>query len=156
MPRKKEIDLQISPESDEEIDENVTREHGCYLLRSCNYNRLYIGYTVNFPRRIRQHNGEIKGGAKRTSKWRPWTPICHIRGFKNNHQALRFEYRFQLMVRGKSKHPTIEDKTRFYLKKMCILLEKSDKGEAWPPLTIQWYQDFSIEGSGITNLAPIL
>jgi len=48
---------------------------GCYLLTSqatgaANY--TYIGFTVNPPRRIRQHNGEIKGGAHRTKRNRPW------------------------------------------------------------------------------------
>ena len=31
--------------------------------------------AVNFPRRLRQHNGEIAGGAKYTRKGGLWTPI---------------------------------------------------------------------------------
>ncbi len=36
-----------------------------YLLQCAN-NSLYCGITNDLPRRLRQHNGEIKGGAKYT------------------------------------------------------------------------------------------
>ncbi len=36
-----------------------------YLLR-CRDNHLYCGITNQLDRRIRQHNGELKGGAKYT------------------------------------------------------------------------------------------
>ena len=45
---------------------------GCYLLRSCDPQHArsaYVGFTVNPPRRIRQHNGELRnGGAWRTRR----------------------------------------------------------------------------------------
>lgn len=68
-------------------------EHMCYILKSSTSDRIYIGYTIDLHRRVRQHNGEIVGGAKKTRKGRPWYPIYSIKGFPDNHTALRFEYR---------------------------------------------------------------
>jgi len=69
-------------------------DHMCYILKS-ESKRFYVGYTVDFTRRLRQHNGEIVGGAKKTERGRPWEPICHIKGFYDKSSALRFEYRIQ-------------------------------------------------------------
>lgn len=74
---------------------------GCYLLVSKSTgprskNRTYVGFTVNPPRRIKQHNGELKyGGAKRTKRHRPWRMIAVIHGFANKTQGLQFEWAWQ-------------------------------------------------------------
>jgi structure-specific endonuclease subunit SLX1 len=65
----------------------------CYILKCGNY--TYNGCTNNFKRRIRQHNGEIKGGAKCTSRRGPWEPYCIITGFKDNIEALQAEWRIK-------------------------------------------------------------
>ena len=66
-----------------------------YLLKSEVSNRFYIGYTVNLRKRIRQHNGEISGGAKRTRKNRPWKIVMYISGFKYERTAMQYEYMIQ-------------------------------------------------------------
>lgn len=45
----------------------------CYIIASGS--RTYNGYTVNLVRRLRQHNGELAGGARATSGKGPWRYI---------------------------------------------------------------------------------
>ncbi len=70
----------------------------CYLLKSKNeryLNDTYIGFTDNPLHRIRQHNGEIKGGAKQTSRKRPWSLELVVSNFPNKILALMFEWSWQ-------------------------------------------------------------
>ena len=41
-----------------------------YLLENTDNKYTYLGVTVNIIRRIRQHNGELVGGAKYTSSYK--------------------------------------------------------------------------------------
>ncbi|KAJ0975629.1 hypothetical protein J5N97_017594 [Dioscorea zingiberensis] len=59
-----------------------------YLIVSSRSPRTYVGVTTNFARRLKQHNGELKGGAKASSAGRPWTLACIIRGFRNQSEGI--------------------------------------------------------------------
>ena len=58
-----------------------------------NGNATYAGVSPDPIRRLRQHNSEIKGGAKyTTSRGSGWQHICVISGFKDKIQAMQFEW----------------------------------------------------------------
>lgn len=46
----------------------------CYVIT--NGKRTYNGFTNNLLRRLRQHNGELIGGARATSGKGPWRYVC--------------------------------------------------------------------------------
>lgn len=77
----------------------------CYIIKSTNpehLNKTYNGSTNNLKRRLRQHNGEIKGGAKATQGKGPWEYYVIFDGFDTHNEALSCEWRI--------KHPTNERK----------------------------------------------
>jgi len=50
----------------------------CYIIRIADKNRTYVGYTIEPKRRIQQHNGILKGGAKATSISNSWQFLAII------------------------------------------------------------------------------
>ena len=54
--------------------------------------RAYIGATVDPRKRLRQHNGELVGGAARTRNRGPWHFHCVISGFRSWKEALQYEW----------------------------------------------------------------
>src|SRR5579862_1935946 len=127
------------------IIDRFPSDHSCYIIKSSVSNRYYIGYTVDFSRRIRQHNGEILGGAKKTQKGRPWYPICIIKGFYEASSALRFEWRLQ--------HARIRANCMDnVLKILNKVINSTDGVLQWPFLTILWYnQKSTIQHLSVKN-----
>lgn len=72
-----------------------------YLLWNSRLNRTYLGVTTDPKRRLRQHNKEIKGGAKSTSKGAPdWQMFCMIEGFGSQSEVMRWEKIIKLRCKG--------------------------------------------------------
>ena len=98
-----------------------------YVLASETSRRTYVGVTNNFTRRLRQHNGEIKGGAKATRAARPWKPILHVCGLDKK-TALRLEWRMHHCHKGRGLTGRIKT-----LYAALFMIEM-------PEFTIRWYQ----------------
>lgn len=63
----------------------------CYMIKSGT--KTYVGKTNDLRRRLRQHNGLIKGGAKATRGKGPWRIVWYVRGFLTERHVLQFEWR---------------------------------------------------------------
>jgi predicted GIY-YIG superfamily endonuclease len=63
----------------------------------------YVGCTTDPARRLRQHNGEIKGGGKYTSKHRPWVPRALYGPYKDQSTAMKAERALKRGKRGASR-----------------------------------------------------
>jgi predicted GIY-YIG superfamily endonuclease len=73
-----------------------------YLLLCCDES-TYVGATVDLDHRLRQHNNELKGGARATTskvkQGKTWKRICHIANFPDWRSALQFEWRWKQLSR---------------------------------------------------------
>lgn len=67
--------------------------HYCYVLYDKFSQRTYVGYTVDPIRRLRQHQGIIKGGARYTTNRGDWVFLAIVASpeFTQN-MALSFEW----------------------------------------------------------------
>lgn len=92
--------------------------------------RTYCGSTNNLTRRLRQHNGELVGGAVATKTDRPWTLAALVSGFGTGPDAksacLRFEWFCKVghcpkpLLAGLRTGP---DRRGFLLQRACTLLK---------------------------------
>jgi predicted GIY-YIG superfamily endonuclease len=68
-----------------------------YLLSS--RTRTYVGITTDLARRLAQHNGRERGGAKATRAARPWRVAARFGPFPSRGAALRLEHRLKTLRR---------------------------------------------------------
>jgi predicted GIY-YIG superfamily endonuclease len=87
----------------------------CYIITSNDSSKTYVGITNNLERRLRQHNGEIVGGAKYTKLGRPWRISALVTGFKDHQQVLQFEWALKYMTKNTKRYKITENKYRKYL-----------------------------------------
>ena len=85
----------------------MTNSFFVYLLL-CSDNSTYIGATVDLNHRLRQHNNELKGGARATTmkvkQGKTWQRACHIANFPDLRSALQFEWRWKQLSRKLPQH----------------------------------------------------
>jgi predicted GIY-YIG superfamily endonuclease len=70
-----------------------------YLLVTPDYSRTYIGATTDIDRRLLQHNGKKRGGARATRN-RQWELAACIHGFVGKREAYRWEKILKGRARG--------------------------------------------------------
>jgi len=75
----------------------------CYCLVS-ETGSTYVGFSTNVDHRLRQHNCEIKGGAKATHG-HTWRRILTLTGFPTQQAALQFEWKWKQMSRRERGSP---------------------------------------------------
>lgn len=77
----------------------------CYCLAREDSGSTYVGATIDMSNRIRQHNCEIKGGAKYTStavkNGHTWGLVCTVGRFPDMQTALQFEWMWKHIARKK-------------------------------------------------------
>ena len=84
------------------VQVEVDKKYYNYIIMSSN--RTYNGYTVDLRRRIRQHNEELKGGARATrSAPQPWQYLAVFvaKDWTTIQLAMRFEWAIRFPTRKK-------------------------------------------------------
>ena len=82
------------------------KQHFCYVLINATMRNTYVGYTVSPTKRIRQHNCEIKGGARYTKRHGPdWSFVLVLTSPTfDSHRGLSFEW--HMKAHGRKKNVT--------------------------------------------------
>jgi structure-specific endonuclease subunit SLX1 len=119
--------------------EEKQQKYYVYCLQSST-NETYVGATVDIDRRLRQHNCELVGGARRTgaivSAGGSWQRICHVTGFPSWQTALQFEWRWKQITRKQSAAATPIERRMHALKKLLELDRPTTKAIPY----IEWQE----------------
>jgi predicted GIY-YIG superfamily endonuclease len=73
------------------MDEDIHIDWFVYVLNSDSLPRTYVGVAVDPERRLRQHNGELVGGARSTRAGRPWQIAQRYGPFLDQGEAQEIE-----------------------------------------------------------------
>ena len=110
-----------------------------------NRGATYAGVSPDPVRRLRQHNGEIVGGAKYTTgKGAGWEHICLVSGFQDKIQSMQFEWAVKHVA------PRNAGGVVNRIKKLYTVLNKSNWTSKAPdakgvPLVVEWKQPVPCE-----------
>ena len=124
----------------------------CYLLYS--RNDTYIGATVDPNHRLRQHNGELVGGARRT-KGKQWKRALYVGGFPTWNAALQFEWAWKRKGRGR---PGLHGKLVALVALVSCVRSTTNAlpFACWPqPLSYQWEAEARLFAEKIEGLGTL-
>ena len=129
-----------------------------YILEACDaskagYKPTYVGATVDVARRLRQHNGELAGGARRTTARcapRPkpggaegspqtWRVACTVGGFRTWSEALKFEFALRRVGARRVRRWDLDGRRRAL--EVLLGMERwssTSPPSADVPLSVQW------------------
>jgi len=112
----------------------IAEEFFVYCLIASNGNS-YIGATVDLNRRLRQHNGEIVGGAVATKiqvkRGEVWERACYIKGMPDWRTALQVEWRWKQLSRKLPKHKLPLERRLIALSQLLLLERPTSKAIAY-------------------------
>ena len=112
--------------------------HCCYLLRSEHRpGRTYIGFTVDPVYRLRQHNGEVTGGARATRPLRPWVHVAVVRGFPGAREALSFEWHWKNSQRSRRLRGPVRGQTVTGPRGRLYVLDVMLRTEPWSAMPLE-------------------
>ncbi|XP_073310818.1 structure-specific endonuclease subunit slx1 [Primulina huaijiensis] len=109
--------------------------------------KTYVGVTNNFSRRLKQHNGELKGGAKASRAGRPWICACLIQGFRNKSTACKVESKWKSFSRKVTRKRSSENEEQaddaklFLLQHRNAALNQVKDSVDFSNLEIHWHLD---------------
>lgn len=112
----------------------IAEEFFVYCLIASNGNS-YIGATVDLNRRLRQHNGEIVGGAVATKiqvkKGEVWQRACYMKGMPDWRTALQVEWRWKQLSRKLPKSKLPLERRMMALSQLLLLERPTSKAIAY-------------------------
>ena len=101
---------------DDDDGSQLTFHGGVYVVANRDNRGTYVGCAwTSFYHRLRQHNREIKGGAKATAGSRTWHHRLLVTGFTSHRKALSFEWyvkRYRLKRSARSRTSVRDPVTR--------------------------------------------
>ena len=112
--------------------------NNCYLLGSQRFiGHSYIGSSSDPTYRLRQHNGEVTGGARSTSMKRPWQHEAVVRGFPTRKDSLSFEWHWKHPRRSTILKPHVKGMNTVGVKGRRALLNLMLTLEPWNTMGLQ-------------------
>jgi structure-specific endonuclease subunit SLX1 len=128
-------------------DGEVGNDWCTYLILSHDKRKTYLGVTANLTRRLRQHNGELAGGAKSVRGGRPWSLVWTVRGFGTRSEACQFEWRLRNFAKGYldvdealfKEIPSNYQDSHVILRRWAAFKKVHETMDDWKHMRVEWH-----------------